>query len=106
MNDKQEIENHVRDLMKIHNLHDWNFRWLKNNQKFWRAGQCSYSKKEIALAPRFVELNEFLVVQNTILHEIAHALMPKHNHNKFWKRKFIEIGGNGKRCYDNSVRTS
>lgn len=38
-------------------------------------------------------------IKNTILHEIAHALVGhKEGHNKVWKDKAIEIGCTGDRC--------
>jgi len=77
---------------------------MKRRKSFNRAGQCfSRTKKLIQLQPTYVELNEESSVRNTILHEIAHALTPNHNHNKFWKRKAIEIGCDGKRCYGSNV---
>ena len=43
-------------------------------------------------------------VKNTILHEIAHALdfciRGKSAHDYIWKSIAIEIGCDGKRCYD------
>jgi hypothetical protein len=37
-------------------------------------------------------------IKDTIIHEIAHALCPNQGHNRIWKRKYIELGGNGDRC--------
>jgi hypothetical protein len=37
-------------------------------------------------------------IKDTIIHEIAHALTKGHNHNNVWKRKCIELGGDGQRC--------
>lgn len=82
---------------------DYKFKWLENRNKFWKAGDCFWKTKTIRLQPRFVELNSEEVVSQAILHEIAHALTPKHRHNKFWKRKAIAIGCNGIRCYGKEV---
>ena len=39
-------------------------------------------------------------VIDTLLHEIAHALVGhKHGHDAVWRRKALQIGCNGKRCY-------
>ena len=39
-------------------------------------------------------------IKNTILHEIAHALVgPKHGHNEIWKQKALEIGCDAERCH-------
>ena len=93
-------------LMQKHGLLDrgWTHGLCKRRKPFSRAGVCSTVKKRIDLQPTFIELNDPELVHSTILHEIAHALTPKHGHNKFWKRKAIEVGHSGKRCYSDSVK--
>jgi hypothetical protein len=39
----------------------------------------------------------------TLLHEIAHALLPQHVHNRVWKWKCREIGGTGERCSNRKI---
>ncbi len=40
-------------------------------------------------------------VKDTILHEIAHALVGKaHHHDDVWRAKALEIGCSGRRCHD------
>lgn len=101
-------------LMILHGLYDHTFSFMERRNKFSCAGQCSWKKKTIQLAPRFVELNYPVLVKQVILHEIAHALRPRHHHNKFWKRTAVELGclptdSNRKdkkiRCYGNLVKT-
>lgn len=92
---KELVEYH----MKRVGLKDYSFQWMQKRTKFNRIGNCNYKKRIISLQPNYVELNPEDKVLDTILHEIAHALTPKHGHNKFWKRKAIEIGCNGQRCY-------
>ena len=83
---------------------EYKFRWMRNTGKqVGRAGQCSWTKKEISLSAKYVELNSMTEIRNTILHEIAHALRPKHGHNKFWRKTALEIGCNGSRTYSNNV---
>lgn len=42
-------------------------------------------------------------VTNTILHEIAHAIVgAKHGHDRVWRAKALEIGCDGQRCSDGS----
>ena len=107
---KEQVEEMANSFLKHHGLYDWKFRWLKNVKSFWRAGQCDYKKKEIALAPTFVELNYPVVIKQVILHEIAHALMPRHKHNKHWKKTAVALGcmkGRGQsilRCYGSEVK--
>ena len=69
-----------------------------------RAGQCDYSKKKITLGKLFVNKRRKVSrgdIKNTILHEIAHAFTPGHQHDKVWKDMAIKIGCDGKRCCKN-----
>ena len=75
-----------------------------------RFGYCSYTDKEISLSKPLCEynLNNFYQINDTILHEIAHALSYKihgkrgSGHCKRWVHVAKSIGCNGKRCYDSS----
>jgi predicted SprT family Zn-dependent metalloprotease len=63
-------------------------------------GLCVYSRKTIELSVHFVERdNPWAEVRDTILHEIAHALVGHgHGHDTVWKRKCVEIGARPQRC--------
>ena len=86
----------AESLMKLHGLRNWKFEFDSAKRRF---GCCSYSDRTISLSRHLVLINSEDCVKETILHEIAHALTPGHGHDKVWKRKAIEIGSNGKRCY-------
>lgn len=92
-----------KELSIKNNLVGWKFEWKKRRNPFNAAGTCHYRSKTIKLQPNFVEWNTDEEIVNTILHEIAHALMPRHGHNKFWRRKAVEIGCTGMRCYSKKV---
>lgn len=63
-----------------------------------RAGQCRYTKKEIGLSQTYVENSEENAVEDTILHEVAHAILgPGTGHGWAWKLKAREIGCSGTR---------
>lgn len=48
-------------------------------------------------------LDDVDTIKSIVLHEIAHAIVGNnHNHDKVWKDCCINLGGNGKRCYDES----
>jgi predicted SprT family Zn-dependent metalloprotease len=86
----------AKSLMVKHGISDWAFKFDTAKRRF---GCCIYVTKTISLSKHLVLLNSEYKVMDTILHEIAHALTPGHGHNDVWRRKAIEIGCNGERCY-------
>jgi len=85
--------------MKEHGLIEkgWKFRFSKGTRQF---GCCRDWKKEITISKHLSRINDEERVMLTILHEIAHALVGAHNgHTNVWRRKCIEIGGNGQAKY-------
>ena len=65
-------------------------------------GRCHYHAKKITLSKWYAELNEEKEVEDTILHEIAHALAWIHNkvtgHCKVWKDWARKVGATPKAC--------
>ena len=96
MEDKMDIEDARlmgESLIEQHNLKSWSFK-LNNAKR--RLGQCDFYKREISVSKEFAQLNDKKRVMNTILHEIAHALVGyKHKHNIVWKEKAKSIGCDG-----------
>ena len=85
------------ELLETHKLYGWNFQFDRAKVRF---GYCNYSQKIISLSRHFTELNKEKHVKDTILHEIAHALVGKNaGHNRIWKQKAREIGCSSSRCY-------
>lgn len=84
-------ERMVHDLMIEHGLISWSFEF-KNSTR--RLGVCWHGRSLITLAIPYVLLNNRKVIKDTILHEIAHALLPAsfHGHGRAWQIKAIEIG--------------
>ncbi len=98
-----EAKNLALNLMREHKLLNmgWTFEFDNARRRF---GVCRYRTKKIGLSKHLVSLNDEARVKNTILHEIAHALVgPGHGHNNVWRRKAIEIGCDGQRCYSTKV---
>jgi predicted SprT family Zn-dependent metalloprotease len=54
-------------------VRDWTFK-VDYQTKNRRLGQCRYGSKEIGLSAWYIETAEDSVVEDTIRHEIAHAL--------------------------------
>jgi predicted SprT family Zn-dependent metalloprotease len=86
------------ELMDKYGLLDKGWCFKFDNAKV-RFGCCNYTDKVITLSRHLCKLNSKEKVVDTILHEIAHALCPGQHHNHVWRRKAIEIGCSGNRCY-------
>lgn len=79
--------------LQKYGLTDWQFKWKPGNNTLY--GQCSYKRRTIYLQPRYTALRLEKEVFDTILHEIAHALVgPGFGHGPIWKMKAEEIGCN------------
>jgi predicted SprT family Zn-dependent metalloprotease len=77
-------------LLRAHALHDWSFVY---NRRKRAMGFCCFSHRTIELSIHFVANNDPEAIVDTLLHEIAHALVgPKHGHDAVWKAKCREIG--------------
>ncbi len=92
---QSEIESLAFRLLYSHGLYNWGWKF-----KFHRSkricGLCNYRRKIISGSKFIMIGSSEHLVRNTLLHEIAHALVgPNNGHNEIWKKKFIEIGGNG-----------
>jgi predicted SprT family Zn-dependent metalloprotease len=65
-----------------------------------RAGACHFTEKKISFSRHFLKNADQLDINDTILHEIAHALVgPKHGHDRVWKKMAKKIGCSAKRCH-------
>lgn len=86
----------ARFLMQQHGLTGWRFGWDRAKRRF---GCCWTQERRITLSRPLVRLNSESEVRDTILHEIAHALVPG-GHTAAWRRKCLEIGAKPDRCFD------
>lgn len=96
----KQAESLAISLMIKHNIYQrgWTFKFDNAKRRF---GVCKHRSKTISLSQYLVLLNDVNQVQDTILHEIAHALTPGQGHNYTWKLKAKEIGCKPERCYSN-----
>lgn len=90
--------------MEEHGLFDelWHFDFESCKRTL---GRCHYYAKKITLSKWYVELNSEDDVEDTILHEIAHALsflrygIKGKGHGKLWKQVCREIGARPERLH-------
>lgn len=91
-----EIEQIANELISKYLSSSWEFQWKRMTNSY---GKCFYSTKKIALG---YDLNilgnrEKKMIVNTILHEIAHALVGSgHGHDSVWRNMAIKLGCDGK----------
>lgn len=65
-----------------------------------RGGICRYKEKLIALSVTYCQSASKEEIVDTILHEIAHAIVgPNHGHDEAWKTVARRIGCTAKRCH-------
>lgn len=84
------------ELMACHGLHDWAFAFGRQKRTL---GLCRYAARTIELSIYLVDRNGPDEVRDTVLHEIAHALVgPGHAHDAVWKAKAAAIGARPQRC--------
>lgn len=96
MSQLSEVEKLAKELMAEHRLDGWSFAWDRAKT---RAGLCDHRHKRISLSAVLSPHHSTETIRNTILHEIAHALVgPKHGHNNVWRRQARAIGCNAMRC--------
>ena len=75
----------------------WRFVWDKSIRRY---GQCRYNKKEIGISKKLTQINEISESEDTVLHELAHALVGRgHGHNAVWKKMCVKVGAKPERCY-------
>jgi predicted SprT family Zn-dependent metalloprotease len=85
-----------RRLLREHGLDDWT---IVADRAKTRAGVCRFGRRQIGISAPLTTLHSEEEVLDTILHEIAHALVgPRHGHDAVWRAKAREIGCSGERC--------
>jgi predicted SprT family Zn-dependent metalloprotease len=90
------VQRLATQLLAAHGLHDWSFAF---NRRKLQMGLCRYDPRVIELSLHFIARNDDAAIRDTLLHEIAHALVgPGHGHDGVWKRKCLEIGARPERC--------
>lgn len=100
----------ARTLMNQHGLGHVPFRFnrakraLGTTHFLKNRGTGEITLQDISLSEHYTKLLPEDEVRDVILHEIAHALTPGHNHDYVWRRKAREIGAKPERCALPSAR--
>jgi predicted SprT family Zn-dependent metalloprotease len=85
-----------RGLLREHGLDGWQ---IVADRAKTRAGVCRFGSRRIGISAPLTAIHDEAEVRDTILHEIAHALVgPQHGHDAVWRAKALEIGSSGERC--------
>jgi len=86
----------AEELVLEHGLEGWTVTFDRAKT---RAGACRPARREIGLSIPLTRLHTEAEVRDTILHEVAHALVGvAHHHDAVWRAKAREIGCTGARC--------
>jgi SNF2 family DNA or RNA helicase len=88
---RAEASKFCRETLDSNGLTDWHVR-LNQSSTSRFLGLCSYKDKCIILSAHSIDIHPDPEIQNTIRHEVAHALTPGHQHDNIWANKAREIG--------------
>ena len=89
----------ARRLFAENDLTGWTFTLDRARTRF---GQCRYRTKTISLSSVLLPARTDDETEQTLIHEVAHALTQGHHHDAVWLAKARSLGYRGGRCSDTS----
>jgi predicted SprT family Zn-dependent metalloprotease len=85
----------ARSLLDVNGLADWSVRFSRSKLTL---GRCLFDARAIEVSAHFVQHNGADAVRDTVLHEIAHALVgPGHGHDAAWRAMCQRVGARPER---------
>lgn len=101
----QDAKTLSNELLSEYNLTEKGWSFLYNTRRR-SLGLCNYMKRTIELSHQFTSSNDRATVEDTIRHEIAHALVGSgHGHGAVWKRMAVKVGANPRSTKSDIVQT-
>ncbi len=86
----------AQQLLREHGLSGWRVGFDRAKT---RAGVCRFRERTIGLSWPLTQLHSPAEVRDTILHEIAHALVgPTHKHDAVWRATAVRLGCSARAC--------
>lgn len=100
-----DVARSVAEVLLVHfGLIGWRFLYM-SRRATGRFGDCNHSRKIIRLSPVLTEMNDFVEIEDTIRHEIAHALCdPSDGHNRKFYAMCRKVGARPERCCGSEVK--
>ncbi|WP_153394800.1 SprT-like domain-containing protein [Ornithinicoccus halotolerans] len=93
----------AEELVREHGLRGWT---VGLDRARTRAGATRFATREITLSAPLTRLHSSSTVRDTVLHEIAHAMVgPRHGHDRVWQAAALRIGASPQRCLPDSAPT-
>lgn len=98
-----KVRDLARDIMDQHGLRHWTFEFDDAKR---RAGICHYAARRISLSAPLMTVYSESEARDTVLHEVAHALVgPEAGHGRRWRETAEAIGGTGRQYVDPEAPT-
>lgn len=86
---RDQVRALAESLLAEYGLADWRVEWDGQRE---RAGRCNYRRRVVNLSSPLMTLWPWDEVDDTIRHEIAHALTPGAKHGPEWQAMCRRIG--------------
>jgi predicted SprT family Zn-dependent metalloprotease len=90
-------------LLRQHGLYAQGWRFIWDNAKT-RGGQCKHRERTISMSKYLVPLWSEDQVTQTLIHEVAHAVVgPGNGHGRVWQAQMRAMGVRADRCHSNET---